>query len=248
MTQEEKKRFEAAVQAEVAKRMALIIAEQQKQSAKAMEAALKNALKGVDKANTSLKKAQIGVTKELGEANKIRAKAEKEGEKMAEAYFEGRQIEFKEAAQTELLRLLTRKHLEAGKSPRDIAQWLDVSKAFVENIHDIVKRVAQYRPAPPKRLQLDGNPKLRYENDGRGGTVWFENYDTRFSMWWEFAGGDALVILAVPAPAQWEAETQLPLSSRTETLTFIGEQIVADHISEGGSFIIGENVVTFYAR
>ncbi len=232
---------------EVAKRMALIMTEQQKQLAKAMEAAIKNALKGVDKANTALKKAELAVVKEQDAVNKIHAKAEKEGEKMAAAYFEDKQEEFKEAARTELLRLLTRKHLEDGKKPRDIADWLDISKTFIENIHAVVKRVAQSRPEKPKRLQLDGSPRLRYENDGRGGTVWFENYDTRFSMWWEFAGGDALVILAVPTRARWEAETQLPLLSRTEILTFIGEQIVVDHISGSGSFIIGENVITFYA-
>ncbi len=247
MTKEEQARFDAAVQEEVTKVMTKIMAEQQKQSAQAMELSMKNALKGVDNANAELQKAQKAVMKELDAAKKARAKAEKEGDKMADAYFAGRQKEFKEAARTELLRQLTRQHLEADRKPRDIVQWLDVPKDFVQNIKELLGRVAALYPPKPKRLQLEGNPKLSYESQGRGGTIWFENYDTRFDMWWEFAGGDALIILAIPTEARWEADTKLPLSARKDTLTFIGEQIMADKISGNGSFIVGENVMTFYA-
>lgn len=247
MTKEEKARFDAAVQEEVTKMMTKIMAEQQKQSAQAMESSMKNALKGVDNANATLQKAQKAVIEELAAAQKARAEAEKEGEKMARAYFAGKQQEFMETARTELLRQLTRQHLEADKTPSDIAKWLDVPKDFVENINALLGRVAKYASPKPQRLQLDGNPKLRYDDQGRGGTIWFESLDTTFSTWWEFAGGDALVIVAIPTEAQWEAETKLPLAKRMDTLTFIGEQIVADKISSGGSFIIGENVLTFYA-
>jgi len=247
MTKEEKARFDAAVLEEVTKIMTTVATEQQRQSAKAMELAIKTALKGVDKANVALQKAQKAVIKELDAVQKARAKAEKEGEKMANEYFAGKQIEFKEAVRTELLRQLTRQHLEAGKKPRDIAQWLDIPKDFVDNINELLGRVAKYYPPKPERLQLEGNPTLRYEGEGRGGTIWFESLDTKFSMWWEFAGGDALVIVAIPTAAQWEAETKLPLAKRMDTLTFMGEQILADKVSSGGSFIIGENVMTFYA-
>lgn len=243
MTKEEKDRFDAAVLEAATQMMANMAAEQQKQSTRAME----SALKGVDLANAELQRMQLLVAKELDAAKQARAEAEKEGEQMARAYFEGKQQEFMEAARTELLRQLTRKHLEADRKPGDIAQWLDVPKDFVENIRALLERLAQYAPPKPKRLLLDGNPRLRYEGQGRGGTIWFENYDTRFDMWWEFAGGDALVILAIPTAAKWEAETRLPLSERMDTLTFIGEQIVADKISGAGSFVIGENVMTFYA-
>ena len=67
-------------------------------------------------------------------------------------------------------------------------------------------------------------------------------------MWWEMAGGQALVIVDIPTDAQWEARTKLPLERRIPTLTFIAEQIVEDQISGQGSFIIGENVITFYDR
>lgn len=242
MTKEEQSRFDAAVQ----KAVANIMAGQQQQFSNMLENTIKDSLKGVDQANAALRKERKAVQKELEAAKKIRAKAEKEGDKMADDYFAGRQKHFKEAARTELLRNLTRMHLEIGKSNRDIAVWLDVPQDFVENIRQLLERVQKYAEDTPPRIQLEGNPKLIYEGSGRGGTIWFESRETRFDMWWEYAGGDALVIVAIPTKEEWEATTKLPVERRKDILTFIGEQIVVDQVSGTGSFIIGENVITVY--
>lgn len=183
--------------------------------------------------------------KELDAAKAERAKAEREGEKMAQEYFEGKQRQFMEAAKTELLRDLVRMHIEVGKSTRDIAVWLDIPKDFVENIRQIMERNEKYAGDKPKRLRLEGNPKLRYDDQGRSGTIYYESPDANFSTWWEFAGGDALAIVAIPTKEQWEESTKIPLKMRKQVLTFMGEQILEDKVA-GGSFIIGENVLTFY--
>jgi hypothetical protein len=221
--------------------------EQQAQFSKLMEKTMKESLKGVDKANAALNKERQAVIKELDAVQKLRAKAEREGEKMAQEFFEGKQKQFTEAAKTELLRDLVRMHIEVGKSNRDIAVWLDVPMKFVEDIRQLLKRVAQYSGDNSKRVRLEGNPKLRYVDMGRGGTIYYESPDAKFDMWWEFGGGNALVIVDIPTEEQWEARTKLPLDQRTKVLTFIGEQIVLDKISYNGSFIIGDNVLTFYS-
>ncbi len=241
--QEEEARIAAAVQKQVAE----IVAAQQKQFSKMMEKTMKDSLKGVDKANAALRKEREVVIKELDAAQKLRAKAEREGDKMAQEFFEGKQKQFTEAAKTELLRDLVCMHIEVGKSTRDIAVWLDVPMKFVENIRQLLKRVAEYTGDKPKRVRLEGNPKLRYVDMGRGGTIYYESPDAQFDMWWEFAGGTALVILDIPTEEQWEARTKLPLDQRQKVLNFIGEQIVQDKISYTGSFIIGDNVITFYS-
>lgn len=142
---------------------------------------------------------------------------------------------------------LTVKHLEAGKSQQDIAEWLDVPMDFIKNIAELIARNLKYKAEKAPRLQLPGRkPRLRYKDSGRGGTIWFENNDSSFDMWWEFAGGDALVIVDIPTEQQWVLRTKLPLEQRADILTFIGEQIVADKISGNGSFIIGDDVLTFY--
>ena len=241
--QAEEERIAAAVQKQLEK----IMMEQQAQFFKLMEKTMQDSLKGVDKANAALNKERQAVIKELDAAQKLRAKAEREGEKMAQEYFEGKQKQFSEAAKTELLRDLVRMHIEVGKSNRDIAVWLDVPIKFVEDIRQLLKRVAQYSGDNSKRVRLEGNPKLRYVDMGRGGTSYYESPDAQFDMWWEFGGGNALVIVDIPTKEQWEARTKLPLDQRTKVLTFIGEQIVLDKLSNNGSFIIGDNVLTFYS-
>ena len=74
----------------------------------------------------------------------------------------------------------------------------------------------------------------------------FESRETKFELWWEFAGGDALAIVEIPTETNWPATTNLPLEKRNDVLRFIGEQIVVDQTGGTGSFIIGENVLTIY--
>lgn len=236
----------ARIEAEVQKRVEKIVAAQQKQFAKMMETAVKGSLKGVDKANASLRKERKAVTKELDEVQKLHAKAEREGDKMAQEYYQGRQVQFREAAQTELLRDLVCMHLEVGKSVRDIAIWLNVPKKFVENIQQHLKRIAENFPNRYKRVLIEGSPKLRYVDMGRGGTIYYESIDAEFDMWWEFAGGGAFIIVDIPTREQWEQRTNIPLDQRDKVLNFIGEQIVIDHVPYDGYFIIGENVITFF--
>lgn len=241
--QEEEARIAAAVQQQLEK----IVTEQQKQFSQMMEMAMKNALQGIEQTNAALIQEREAVAKELDAAKEERAKAEREGEKMAQDFFEGRQKQFTEAAKTAVLRDLVRMHLETGKTTRDIAVWLDLPESFVENIREIMTRNVQYAGDKAKRLRIKGNPTLRYADSGRGGTIWYESPDATFDMWWEFAGGDALVIVDIPTEEFWEKRTKLPLEQRENILTFIGEQIVEDKISGNGSFIIGDNMLTFYA-
>ncbi len=65
-------------------------------------------------------------------------------------------------------------------------------------------------------------------------------------MWWEFGGGDVVAFVNIPVEDEWENYTQIPLSERKSTLNFIGEQIVKDQLSGKGTYIIGQDVITFY--
>ena len=243
-TQEEEARIAAAV----AKELEKIAVSQQKQFAKTLDMAMKNALKGIDQTNAMLQKERKAVEKQLDAAEKLRSKYEREAEKMAYDYFTAHRKALGEAAQTELLRNLTRMHIEVGKSTRDIAVWLDVPQDFVENIRRIVKSTEQYRPHIFRRTPVEGNPKIRYSNQGRGGTLHFESRETSFDLWWEYAGGNALAIIEIPTAEKWVAATQLPLEKRMDFLNFIGEQVVLDQTAGAGSFIIGENAITIFPR
>lgn len=90
-------------------------------------------------------------------------------------------------------------------------------------------------------------PRVHVTTEGRGGTVHYEHAPTRFSMWWEFAGSEALAIIGIPTETHWEASTSLPLAQRLATLTFIGEQLVQQQTSGSGRFEIHEQTMTIYA-
>lgn len=219
----------------------------QDQFSDAIQKAYKDALAGADAITANAALIRSEAEKELDAAREARLVAEAEGDRIAEEYFEKRRVQLMEAAVTERLRNLTRSHLEAGKSPAEICAWLGVDAGFVDSIAQVLDRVAVNRAADPASRRPEGRPVLRYQNYGRGGTIWYENGRTMFDMWWEFAGGDALAIVDIPSPDQWEARTKLPLDARSEVLTFIAETVVADHAS-GGSYLIGESVITIYGR
>ncbi|MCK6693632.1 MAG: hypothetical protein L6Q97_16235 [Thermoanaerobaculia bacterium] len=239
---------EARIEAEVQKRLEAIVAEQQKQFAAIMETAMKNAQKGLDKANAALAREQKKLEAELDRARELRRKAELEGEKMAGEAYEKHRLQYDEAAKIKVLRDLARRHIEAGKPNSEIADWLGVEQDFVENIRVVVERVEKfYAGRQPKRTIPAGNPRVSFQDYGRGGTVFFESSDAKFEMWWEM-GINALAIVDIPPPDRWEARTGLPLARRDEILHFIGAEIVARQTVSGGSFVVGENVLTIYAN
>lgn len=241
---EEEARIAAAVQQQVK----AIMATQQAQFSTMMEKAMKDALKGLEQTNALLLQQREAALKELDALREERAKAEREGDKMAQEYFEGRQRQFVEAAKTELLRDLTREHLLAGKTPHEIAQWLNVPLSFSQNIQKLLLNIQKFKGQKPVRSAHAWGQRLRYADYGRGGTIYYESTEGDFDMWWEFGGGNAVVIVDIPSLEQWEARTKLPLSKRAEVLQFIGEQIIADKMSSSNaSFVIGDNVITFYA-
>ncbi|WP_373552242.1 hypothetical protein [Haliscomenobacter sp.] len=91
-----------------------------------------------------------------------------------------------------------------------------------------------------------GNARLRYSTEGRGGTVFFESNETKFDMWWEFGGGDALAIIDIPSEQQWVARTKLPLEKRSTILDYIGQQVIRDQASGKGTYELSENYLTVY--
>ena len=213
-----------------------------------LEKAMKDSLKGVDKARVALEKERKAVAKELEAAQKARKKAGQEGGKLAKAYFEKQRTQLIESTRTELLRDLTRIHLEAGKSVKDICHWLNVKKDFVEQIAEIINRIAKYHRSESKKkhTQLDNHPRLQYSSQGRSGLIRFENNLTSFELWWEFGGGNALALIDIPSEKNWEATTKIPLAQREETLRFIAEQVIQDQASGRGTYAWDDHTLTIY--
>jgi hypothetical protein len=226
------------------------IEEQQRAFAAMLDNAMKQALEGVNNTQALLQQERKAVEDELDAAKKAREAAERESEKLIAGYFEQRREQLIAFTRQELLRQLTRRHLEAGKPVEEICLWLNVEVDFVNQIATLMERQAdyQYSQADTKRIKSDHSPRLYYTTQGRGGTIRFENNLTSFDMWWEYATSPALVLIGIPSEKHWEATTKLPVEQRADTLRFIGEQVVADHTSGGGSFVYDDQIMTIYNK
>ncbi len=216
--------------------------------AKQMEKAFKDALKQADaitaNAETIRKQAEV----ELDAAKEARRIAERTGEQMANEYYEGKRKEFVEAARTELLRDLARKHIEIGKSNHDISLWLDVEQSFVQKIREVVERVEKYRGEKPKRTPLEGSPRVFIGEDRDGSFISFDSLEGKFEMWLERGSGIGSALFGVPNPELWEAKTGIPFERREKVLTYIAEYFMDEKLGGQGSFLIGVDVVTIYGE
>jgi hypothetical protein len=234
------------IEAEVQKRLAVVIAQQQESFAAMMEQAMKTALGGVDQGTAALEEERKRLEMELDAAKELRAKAEREGEKMATASFEKHRRQYEEAIRTALLRDLTRLHIEGSKTTPEIMKWLDVDRSFVERIREVVNRVDKFHSKDSPAPKLEGNPRLRFVDEGRSGVIYFESKVGSFDMWWEMGYG-ALAIVSIPSSNEWEHKTGMPREKRLEVLNFIGEEIVRRQTYKG-SFIIGDEVISVYSE
>lgn len=218
---------------------------QQDEFASAIQQVFRQAVEQADKIRDQANQLKAEALLELDKAKAIHLEAEKAADGLMASYFEERQAQFREAAQTELLRQLTRKHLESGKLPEEISAWLGVTPQFTQQVAKILNRL---KNRPMDQYRMHDAIQISYSGSGRGGTIVVQNPATRFELWWEFAGGDALVILDIPSENDWTKRTGLPLAERPGLLAFIGEKVLADKVSGDGSYVIGENVITFYAN
>jgi hypothetical protein len=242
MSQEEKARFEAAVQAEVEKRLA----DQQQQFALMMEQTIKAGLGGVDQAQIDLQAERKKLEKSQDAAAAELKKIERNAEKLLAEYLEQSRFAAIEFAKQEQIRRLTRDHLEQGRAVEDICKWLHVEREYVEKIIEVMDRRVDFRreESMKKLMKPERNARLTYQDMGRGGTIWFENDDTRFDMWWEFGTGDTLAFIDIPNKKLWESRTKLPLEQRDSILQFIAEQVAADQASGTNRYLIDDSFIS----
>lgn len=70
--------------------------------------------------------------------------------------------------------------------------------------------------------------QVDYINQGRGGTIVYTDDAGTFKLSFEFGGGDCVVIIFVPTPANWTKETNRSLGERKPVLSYIAEQCIRD--------------------
>ena len=102
--------------------------------------------------------------------------------------------------------------------------------------------------SPADNQPVDANPQVSYSEGGRSGTIHYVSTETSFDLWYEFAMPPAIVIIGIPEPRFWEAQTKTPLSQRINILQFIGDQAIKDRLLGDGYLLIEyNNCMTIYS-
>lgn len=84
---------------------------------------------------------------------------------------------------------------------------------------------------------------VRFIDEGPSGRVVYEGEEGSFSLYWEFGGGDVLVIISMPTPEKWEAQTKISLEKRLPLLNLIGSEAIRQKNGGRGRYEIQENCI-----
>ena len=87
---------------------------------------------------------------------------------------------------------------------------------------------------------------LAYAQEGRSGYVMYADDISLFSWYFEFGGGDVVVIINIPSAENWEKETDRPLADRQSILEFVAQQSVDDQVP-GGHYLIRDQFIELYS-
>ena len=127
----------------------------------------------------------------------------------------------------------------------DLVKLSDLIK-WLQNNHGVAYMTAHKLTHMYLKDREENAPRVRYTDSGRSGTVHYISKEATLDLSYEFAGGNALAIIDIPKPQNWEAATKTPLSKRDSILNFIGRQVVEDQTQGNGSFEFDEDVLTIY--
>lgn len=62
--------------------------------------------------------------------------------------------------------------------------------------------------------------------DGRGGTIYYDNSYGSISFYWEFGGGDCIAIIFLPTDAEWRSAFGAAAEQKDQFLEYIGAEII----------------------
>ena len=88
-------------------------------------------------------------------------------------------------------------------------------------------------------------PNLQYFNQGREGFLIYKDDQSEIKFYYEFGGGDCIVIIFVPTTEEWTGKTNRPLADRQPVLTFVAEQSIKDQ-APNCYFVISETYIEIF--
>ncbi len=69
-------------------------------------------------------------------------------------------------------------------------------------------------------------PRVTITEEGRSGSVVYEEEGQRIGGWWEFAGGDAIAIVNMGSAEEWRHGQAWAVERRSGILRFVAAEVV----------------------
>ncbi len=88
--------------------------------------------------------------------------------------------------------------------------------------------------------------QLTYVDKGRGGTIVYRDEQGDINLFFEYGGGNCVVIIYVPSTDEWTSKTKRSVSARKNILAFIAEQSVKDK-APGCYYKISEHFIEIFS-
>lgn len=118
-----------------------------------------------------------------------------------------------------------------------------MTSGFLGIVFNLVRMVfgkqgaaANSRAARPSAPPPPGMGTVSFTQQGPSGQVVYTSAEGRFSLYWEYGGGDVLVTVYVPKEEDWEAQTKMPVAKRLDILNYIGCEAIRQNNGGKGSF------------
>lgn len=179
---------------------------------------MREALEHLDKLSAEVAKAkEDAIDQEIAAKEELR-KIQRDAEKLSEQFIEQHRKDYDQRVKNDTMMIVIEKLIRAGRTSAEIKAWLDVTDEMIAHTHIYLGFEL-----------LDGRPAtVMYELQGRAGNVYF-NWDGYIIVFpYEFAGGNTLATIDIPAPEQWESKTGLKPDQRNLVLEFIAKRIIRD--------------------
>lgn len=75
--------------------------------------------------------------------------------------------------------------------------------------------------------------RVEITQDGRGGSIYYQEDDHTLTFHWEFGGGDTIALLFGPASAHWAASAPWAADRQEEIFDFVARDVVRQKVPGG---------------
>jgi hypothetical protein len=157
-------------------------------------------------------------------------------EKLSEEYIYAHQKAYDQRVRNDTMMEVTEKLLNAGLPSPEVKRWLEVSDEVIAHAHTYLKF----------KLLGDKMAKVYFDNQGRAGDVYF-NWDGMVIKFpFEFAGGNTLATIDIPATEFWVKETGFPVEQRMMVLEFVAKEVIRSQ-APNHKYEIRDDLIRIYS-